>query len=256
MGRLLGQLHSGLGRRAGPGDLEAEARSTERLDRAGLGAAVVLEAEEAYARWHRGQQGGGLRTVDRGTWGGGRRFGGGVGLQGVGSGRRKPIADDGGASWCSCRAPVTRQHGGPRIGEAWELRDERDAGMDAGGRVRPSPGWPGANGGEGAAANHGGGRREARPWLRAPWFLALLLAGGSWWRKAHGRSGGGLDPGGSGVWCPSGCCARAARVARRGCGRWREGSSWGLGWLGWIGPVGKARWRGGWLAVDPEEEED
>ena len=37
-------------RRAGPGDLEVEARSTERLNRAGLGAAVVLEAEEAGAK--------------------------------------------------------------------------------------------------------------------------------------------------------------------------------------------------------------
>ena len=103
-------------------------------------------------------------------------------------------------------------------------------------------------------------RRRGRPWmlLRASW--TRQGAGERHPDEAEnargGRLAGGLDPDGSGAWCPSGCCTRAARVARRGgCRRWRGGPSWGSGWLGWIGLVGKTRWSsgcGGWWDGDPE----
>uniref|UniRef100_R7WGH7 Secreted protein n=1 Tax=Aegilops tauschii TaxID=37682 RepID=R7WGH7_AEGTA len=46
-----------------------------------------------------------------------------------------------GGSGACCRRK--RKQGRPRLGlgEAGELRNERDAGMDAGGWIRPSPGW-------------------------------------------------------------------------------------------------------------------
>ena len=68
----------------------------------------------------------------------------------MGGGRRRPaglhrclhspeMATEGGEGGAEANWRRRDPLGG--LGEAGELQDERDAGVDAGGRIRPSPGW-------------------------------------------------------------------------------------------------------------------